>query len=296
MSFTDWTLAAGIEAELIRFEASTGTSVEAARRPLTDEEVAAGTRFGDIDAVVTANTVEGTPVVDLLYAAAFAAVLTELFGTPEGAGEDTAEVVAAITALYWILADRTPTYREAVRRAEPEVARLITASHSAGAMTVIDEARRQGVDTTGWGIPPAPRVVGALAADVVGHPLNRVVERVLRELQAPHRAVAGRIGRAELQAFLTQTSRAGTIDILHQANQAALALGRIDMVASVPTAPSLIIASEILDTNTCQPCKNADGRRYRALDEAAADYPAGYARCLGKSRCRGVLVFLWDVT
>lgn len=293
MTFTDWTLAAGIEAELIRFEAESGRSVAYARRPVSDDEARAAVMFGDIDAVVTANTAEGSTFIDALYAAAMAAVLVELFGEDEGTAEDVVEVAVAAAALMWILAERPQAYRAVAQSVEPDIRRLISASHTGGALTVIDEATRQGLDTSGWRVPWSPGIAGTLAADVVGHPLRRTVDRLLQDLQTPARAVPGTITRGELAAFIRDTSRAGTVDLLHQSNQAALALGRIEMAASVPNEPTLIVASELLDTNTCAPCKSADGRQYETIAEAAADYPAGYARCLGGSRCRGVLVFLW---
>lgn len=62
-----------------------------------------------------------------------------------------------------------------------------------------------------------------------------------------------------------------------------------------PSAP--IYALEILDGNTCEECAAIDGQRYDTIDEARVDYPGiggGYVNCLGRDRCRGSLVFVYD--
>lgn len=52
-----------------------------------------------------------------------------------------------------------------------------------------------------------------------------------------------------------------------------------------------IYASEVMDSNTCGPCEEIDGREYENLDEAEEDYPqGGYVDCEGGLRCRGTLV------
>lgn len=61
--------------------------------------------------------------------------------------------------------------------------------------------------------------------------------------------------------------------------------------------PSRIYASEILDTATCVNCVSRDGTQYMNMDDAARDYPSGgYKDCLGRERCRGVLVAVYDET
>lgn len=53
-------------------------------------------------------------------------------------------------------------------------------------------------------------------------------------------------------------------------------------------------ASELLDTNTCDPCEEIDGTEYATAAEASADYPAGgYRDCAGGPRCRGTVVAVY---
>ena len=147
--------------------------------------------------------------------------------------------------------------------------------------------------TSSWNRPGVSPIPGVLAASIAGHPLTRTLERLIKELQSTRRAVAGTISRTDMQTVLTGTTRKGSIDLLKQGNQAAMAQGRIDTVERLGITPALVVASEILDDNTCVPCKTVDGQEYPSLEAAAMDYPSGYAGCSGGARCRGVLVFLW---
>lgn len=58
-----------------------------------------------------------------------------------------------------------------------------------------------------------------------------------------------------------------------------------------------IYASEVLDTATCQPCREIHGRWICNTDDLAALfklYPTGgYIDCLGRERCRGTFVGVW---
>ncbi len=52
------------------------------------------------------------------------------------------------------------------------------------------------------------------------------------------------------------------------------------------------VAVEHVDENTCQPCRDNNGRTYRNRQDAYADYPGGggYAKCEGRGNCRGRVV------
>lgn len=51
-------------------------------------------------------------------------------------------------------------------------------------------------------------------------------------------------------------------------------------------------AAERLDNATCGPCKQVDGTRYDTVGAAARAYPTGgYIDCLGRERCRGLVVW-----
>jgi hypothetical protein len=55
-----------------------------------------------------------------------------------------------------------------------------------------------------------------------------------------------------------------------------------------------VYASELLDSETCDPCAAIDGTAYETIDDAEVDYPAGgYTDCDGWSRCRGTLIAVY---
>ena len=102
-------------------------------------------------------------------------------------------------------------------------------------------------------------------------------------------------------------------DVASQAANRAAGLGRADGADDVdledtpgaiegapPGGPGgsgsvLIYASELIDRATCYPCALVDGTEYDSEAAAAVDYPFGqYASCLGGSRCRGMLVYVWS--
>lgn len=61
--------------------------------------------------------------------------------------------------------------------------------------------------------------------------------------------------------------------------------------------PTRIYASELLDTSTCVNCIGRDGTQYQTYEDAAHDYPSGgYKDCLGREKCRGVLVAVYEET
>lgn len=61
--------------------------------------------------------------------------------------------------------------------------------------------------------------------------------------------------------------------------------------------PTDIYASELLDSNTCTNCVSKDGTHYQSMDDAEQDYPTGgYKECLGREKCRGLLVAVYSET
>lgn len=86
----------------------------------------------------------------------------------------------------------------------------------------------------------------------------------------------------------------GVQDSGRQTVHAAANRGRAD--AAQHSGATHAYASEILDGNTCGPCQEIDGKDYKTMTEARADYPqsGGYYACDGGARCRGTLIFLYE--
>lgn len=96
--------------------------------------------------------------------------------------------------------------------------------------------------------------------------------------------------------FLIGLSDRSLTDQLGAALSAAVNAGRSAAMAAAPddAGPVQYAASEILDDNCCDPCRNEDGTVFASLDDADAAYPVGsYINCDGGARCRGVVVALW---
>lgn len=65
----------------------------------------------------------------------------------------------------------------------------------------------------------------------------------------------------------------------------------------IPAPPATYIASEHLDTNTCDPCEDIDGTEWDDIADVIAAYPAGgYVGCAGRERCRGMPIADWSGT
>jgi HK97 family phage portal protein len=71
--------------------------------------------------------------------------------------------------------------------------------------------------------------------------------------------------------------------------------GRVETLRRAPSGA--IYASEVLDTNTCAPCRAIHGRWICNTDDQAPLYKlypvGGYVDCLGRERCRGTFVGVW---
>lgn len=81
-------------------------------------------------------------------------------------------------------------------------------------------------------------------------------------------------------------------DFLAAALTAAQNWGRLLFLRAAP--PAQYVASEILDRNTCGPCRTVDGQTFVGLDAVEAAYPAGgYVSCQGGGRCRGTFTAVW---
>lgn len=100
----------------------------------------------------------------------------------------------------------------------------------------------------------------------------------------------------EVVSYLQGLKHAWTTDQLAGAVQASQNLGRFTVWEGVPEEhPATWYASELLDSNTCDPCAAIDGREYGSLEEAMADYPSGgFMDCDGGPRCRGTVVAVFD--
>lgn len=95
--------------------------------------------------------------------------------------------------------------------------------------------------------------------------------------------------------FLIGQSEAPTNTALGAALTDAQNTARIQTLTGGPVGA--IYASEQMDSATCAPCREIDGRFLATTDDQAAVYAlyptGGYIDCLGRQRCRGTVVGVW---
>lgn len=201
------------------------------------------------------------------------------------AGADDPEQLAARIRTF--AADQRPQVQSAIIDTVDQIAGALMLGREKSRREVIGEAARQGVEPVRGRVPIGPSSYGGMAEAAPALLWQRMT-MAATEAATP-RATAEEVVRAVRNASIK-----GAVDRARQSAHVAHGQGRTIGVDQLPT-PAEIYASELLDTNTCDPCRAVDGTEYASLDEAMVDYPQSgpYAHCQGGARCRGTLVFVW---
>lgn len=178
------------------------------------------------------------------------------------------------------------------------IARMIGYAREAGEQQQA-EAEAQGVDIPEWSLDDEAitaaairdrlRQIGRTAARVLG--VGLVQSAVRQAMRVWGSGSASQVA-AQVDEHLASLSGAAVEEQVGAAMTAAQNEGRFAVLAVAP--PAEYTATEILDRNSCSPCREIDGTRYTNLPDARAAYPSGgYTGCLGGARCRGTLVTVW---
>ena len=180
-------------------------------------------------------------------------------------------------------------------------ARMEAAAEAAGKAQQA-EAERQGVKVPHWDLGPDAvtaaglsgrrllRNVAAVTSDVLG---SRMVNAARQRARSLFGVYSGIRLASEVDQTLQDLSDAYTREQLGAAVTAAQNAGRMAVLEAAPKAD--YYASEILDRNTCKPCRDIDGHQFPTLAAVDEAYPSGgYTGCLGGDRCRGVAIAVWD--
>lgn len=178
------------------------------------------------------------------------------------------------------------------------IARMIAYAREAGEAQQ-QEAEAQGVTIPEWSLDDEAltaaairdrlRQVGRTAARVLG--VGLVQSGVRQAMRVWGSGSAQQVATA-VDEHLADLSGAAVEEQVGAAMTAAQNEGRMAVLAVAP--PAEYTATEILDRNSCAPCRDIDGTRYTTLPDARTAYPSGgYTGCLGGSRCRGTLVTVW---
>lgn len=165
------------------------------------------------------------------------------------------------------------------------------------------EAEAQGVTVPDWSLTAsADALTAAVGRDLLDS-IAQVTARLMSTslIQSAVRAALRLFGRGQspeqltrdVEQHLDDLTDAGPRDSVGGAVTQAQAEGRRTVLAVAP--PGRYFASEVLDRNSCKPCRDIDGTEYTTLATAMVAYPSGgYRSCLGGSRCRGTIVTVWS--
>lgn len=166
------------------------------------------------------------------------------------------------------------------------------------------EAEKQGVEIPVWSLPDDTvtaavggrrllRSVGRMTADLLANSVVQTAKRTVTGLFARN-ATPDQIA-AEVDSALAAAQDSLTRGPVATAMSTAQTAGRQAVLEVAP--PGEYYASEILDKNTCAPCKAVDGEQFSDLEIAIKAYPVmGYKDCVGPrygNACRGMIVARW---
>jgi len=167
------------------------------------------------------------------------------------------------------------------------------------------EAEKQGVDVGQWSLPD-----DVITAAVGGKKLLRSVAQMTSDLMASsmvqrvRRTVLGLLTRSgepqqiadEIGRVLSDEQAQLLRGPVGTAMSTAQTAGRQAVLEAAP--PGEYYASEVLDKNTCGPCKAVDGEQFGDLERAIKAYPVmGYKDCVGSkygNPCRGMIIARWQ--
>jgi hypothetical protein len=171
--------------------------------------------------------------------------------------------------------------------------------------SLVREAEKQGVTVPEWTLPDDAvtaavggrrllRSVAGMTASLLSSSLVQSAKRIslgLLTRQADPRQLAAEVDRA-----LSEGQESAVRGPLGTAMATAQTAGRQAVLEAAP--PAQYYASEILDRNTCAPCRAVDGEQFSSLEIAVKAYPVmGYKDCVGPrygNACRGFIVASWQ--
>lgn len=255
--------------------------IKASRREPTTEESASGANFDSLLGVVEQGQADLVAAWDGVRVQAVEVLLPELQAALMTGG--VAELANVQLDLAGVLVDATAPVAQAIA--------------TAGITHAVAEAASQGVTLT-----------ETLLAEATIALLNEhlaVVEGLLEQglVLSATREAARRAGLAtapdvivtEVQSYLDTLTDAYAEDVLGGTAATAMNAGRHQVFDGGPVGK--FYASEINDTNTCKPCKEIDTQRFDTLAALMEHYPTGgYVDCLGRDRCRGTFVAVYEAT
>lgn len=168
--------------------------------------------------------------------------------------------------------------------------RSMTEAATRAAEEAVEEAAAQGVSIDMPDIDTEEIAARAAAtATLMAASISETAGR--RALATAGSGMAGAAVADAVRDYIGGLSDTHLNDVLGGAMMAGANTGRRAVMGS---EDARYYASELLDKNTCGPCREIDGTEYDALEDTVDDYPAGgYVSCAGGPRCRGTIVAVY---
>lgn len=276
--------------QLIAEEQAAGLSPRVATRALFEHEYRAQAHFGEMEVNLDQAVGEVTRIVETTHTNLLTKLLALIFGT-----RSTVTAGEALEELSAMIAETPEQIRKLLDDAATELRDALQAVFAMSAGTAYQEYVRQG---GGKGLPVlelGPRA-DLLAAPPVNRSWTWITQKTQEHLAQPAIALGGRLTREALVEELVEKIKpAGAVDQARQSVHAATGIARNETGTDLEA--SECYASELLDGATCRRCAAVDGKKYESLEEATNEYQFGYyGACQGGGRCRGSLLFIYDVS
>ena len=278
-----------LTAELITEEKEAGLAPSVAIRALFDHEYRAMVHFGELEDNLDNAVGEVSRIVETTHTSLLSKLLALIFGT-----SSTMTAGEALDELAKIIDETPDAIRQLLDEAATELREALQTVFTVSAGTAYQEYVRQG------GLKPrSPLELGPRAGLLATPPVTRswtwITQKTQEHLAQPAVALGGPLTREALVEELVEKIKpAGAVDQARQSVHVATGIARNETGAELEA--SECYASELLDGNTCRACAAVDGKKYETLEEATNEYAFGYyGACRGGSRCRGSLLFLYDL-
>lgn len=275
--------------ELIFAEKADRLAPRVATRALFDHEHTAQVYFADLEDNLDNAVGEVTRIVETTHTNLLTKLLALIFGT-----RSTVTAGEALDELAAMIAETPEQIRKLLDEAATELRDALQAVFAVSAGTAYQEYVRQG---GGKGLPVlelGPRA-GLLATPPVSRSWTWITQKTQEHLAQPAVALGGPLTKESLiEELVEKIKPAGAVDQARQSVHVATGLARNETGKDLEA--SEVYASELLDGATCRACAAVDGKKYENLEEATNEYAFGYyGACRGSARCRGSLLFLYDV-
>lgn len=278
-----------LAAKLMAAQDEAGLLPAGAIRPLFLHEHAAKVMFGQLEDDLDRAVADVTGLVEETHRGLIAALIEAIFGARSSLSpQEVAEALAQIQR------EAPEKVRDLLDQASVRLETALATTYAVSSARVVEEYQRQG-GTTEYPVPSLGNRAAPLSAPVAARTWSWITQKATEHVAQPSVSLGEPIQKEALADTLAESIKpAGAVDQARQSVHTATGVARVETAAEYEA--DQCFASELLDGVTCRACAAVDGTEYEDMDAALMDYPLGYyAGCSGSARCRGTLVFLFNI-